>query len=371
MIGLNTINRYILKELFAPFLVSLLFLTFVFLMTRIPEVTNMVMNYNANLISVCLLILYTVPKFMEFTIPMSVMIAVLLTFMKMAGDNEILAVKSSGISLYRLMPPVLIFCIIGMALTLWMTLYGSAWGRYATKIKSQEIIQASPDIALQERQFFLDIEDIMIYINEVNIKSRQLRDVIIEDRRTTDMVSISTAPTGHLISNPDSLRYTLRLYNGGINQVDLANGSVNHIRFEHYDIQIDLAAMMNDERDMRKGIKEQNMIELIQYLDTQRDTLPKKWLYEAQMKIHENIAIPVACICLGILAFATGIRSVTNRRSAGFGLGVGFFLIYYMMMATGWAAGETGRLPAAVAMWGPNLIMGTIGIVLLKRNAMR
>ena len=259
---LNVINRYILKELLWPFLISLLFLTFVFLMTRIPEITNMVMNYNAGLLSVCLLILYTIPKFLEFTIPMSVMVSVLLTFMKMTGDNEILAMRSSGISLYKLLPPVLIFCAAGLVLTLLITFYADAWGRYAAKVKTLEIVHTSPDVALQERQFYLDIEGIMIYVNEVNIKTKMLTDVFIEDRRTKNMVSISSAPKGHLIAAEGKPLYTLRLYNGSINQVDINNNSVNHIQFDQYDIQINLDTVMEKTEQMRKEIKEQSIQEL-------------------------------------------------------------------------------------------------------------
>ncbi|MCK5837459.1 MAG: LptF/LptG family permease, partial [Desulfobacula sp.] len=55
---INIINRYILKEFLSPFAISLFFLTFVFLMTRIPEITNMVVNYNADISSVALMVVY-------------------------------------------------------------------------------------------------------------------------------------------------------------------------------------------------------------------------------------------------------------------------------------------------------------------------
>lgn len=365
----SVIHRHVLKELIAPFLISLLFLTFVFLMTRIPEITNMVMNSNAGLISICLLVIYTIPKFLEFTIPMSVMIAVLLAFMKMNGDNEILALRSSGISLYRLLPPVLIFCTAGLFLTLLITFYAESWGRYAARIKTREIIHASPDIALQERQFYLDIEGIMIYVNEVDIKSKTLKDIFIEDRRSGNMISISSAPRGLLIAAENRLIYTLRLYNGSINQVDSKNGSVNHVRFDHYDILINLETAFRKPDRIGKEIKEQSIRELAAFITRQRDSLPENVLQEALMQYHEKIAVPFACISLGLLAFGTGIRPVSRKRSAGLGMGVLFFLAYYLLLAVGWAAGETGKISAAAAMWIPNLIMAAAGIIMLRHHA--
>ncbi len=102
------INRYVFKEFFPPFAISLFFLTFVFLMTRIPEIMNLLVNYNADLGAVVMMIVFTLPRFLEFTIPMSVMVAILLTFIRMSVENEMTAMKGAGLSLYRLLPPVLV-----------------------------------------------------------------------------------------------------------------------------------------------------------------------------------------------------------------------------------------------------------------------
>mgnify|MGYP006309261695 CR=1 FL=1 len=123
MRAFTLINRYVFKEFFPPFAISLCFLTFVFLMTRIPEIMNLVVNYNAALGAVVMMIVYTLPRFLEFTIPMSVMVAVLLTFMRMSVENEMTAMKGAGLSLYRLLPPVLMFCVLGTLLTLFITLF--------------------------------------------------------------------------------------------------------------------------------------------------------------------------------------------------------------------------------------------------------
>ncbi len=129
------INRYVFKEFFPPFAISLFFLTFVFLMTRIPEIMNLLVNYNADLGAVVMMIVFTLPRFLEFTIPMSVMVAILLTFIRMSVENEMTAMKGAGLSLYRLLPPVLVFCVLGTGLTLFVTLFAVPWGKLSIKEK--------------------------------------------------------------------------------------------------------------------------------------------------------------------------------------------------------------------------------------------
>ncbi|MCD4744614.1 MAG: LptF/LptG family permease, partial [Desulfobacteraceae bacterium] len=134
----TTISRYIFKELLSPFIVSLLFLSCIFLMTKIPEFTNMIVNHNAGIASLFFLLLYSFPLFLEFSLPMSVMISVLLTFMHMAGDNEIIALKGGGVSLYRLLPPVLLFCTLVTCFALLVSIIGVPWRKRAVESKSME-----------------------------------------------------------------------------------------------------------------------------------------------------------------------------------------------------------------------------------------
>jgi len=363
----NIINWYIFKELLSPFAISLFFLTFVFLMTRIPEITNMVVNYNASLFAVLLMIVYTLPRFLEFTIPMSIMISILLTFMRMAGENEIVALKGAGVSLYRLLPPILIFCFLGMLITSWVTIFGVSWGKLSIKKKSIELAKSSIDAALQERQFNSEIEDVMIYVAHVDMKTKALKDVFIEDRRTKGVVSISLAPSGKLMQLEAQDFYTIRLYNGRINQVDIDEKSVSNIEFGEYDINIDLGVINNTDKEIGKELDERDVVDLVRFIQSGKAS--KSDLSAALMEFHEKFSIPFACLTLGLLAFPLGVQSASLRRSSGFSMGIFFFLMYYFLLATGWSAGETGHFPPVIGMWLPNMIMGGVGIFFLVRNA--
>ncbi|MBT3176578.1 MAG: LPS export ABC transporter permease LptF [Desulfobacula sp.] len=367
MKSFNIINRYILRELVYPFSISLFFLTFVFLMTRIPEITNIVVNYNADILSIALMIVYTLPRFLEFTIPMSVMISILLTFMRMSQENEIVALKGAGVSLYKLLPPVLIFCFLGVFLTMVITVFGVSWGKLSIKKKSIEIARSSIDAALQERQFNSKLEDVMIYVSQVDMKTKELKDIFIENRRTKGIISVSIAPSGRLIRLNDEQVYTIRLYNGIINQVDIEEGSVTSIQFENYDINIDLNRMNKNTGEISKDFDERSLADLVRVIRS--GIKDKARLNEALMEFHEKFAIPFACLSLGLLAFPLGIQSASFRHSSGFGFGICFFLLYYFLLTIGWSAGETGDYPAFLGMWLPDVIMGGVGIYFLVRNA--
>jgi lipopolysaccharide export system permease protein len=70
-----------------------------------------------------------------------------------------------------------------------------------------------------------------------------------------------------------------------------------------------------------------------------------------------------------LLAVPLGIRSKSSKKSFGIGLGIVFFLIYYLLLSTGWVFGEAGTYPPLIGMWVPNIVMGGIGLILIVNAA--
>ncbi|HSQ86349.1 MAG TPA: LptF/LptG family permease, partial [Desulfobacterales bacterium] len=235
----SIINRYLLKEMMLPFVINLVFFTFVFLMTKILDITNLIVNYKMSLVSVLLLLFYSLPFFLSFVIPMSVMMAVLLTFIRLSNDKEIVALKAGGVSVYGLIPAVLVFCAMGMVLSCFITIYGIPWGTVSMKELTYQIAASHVDAGLKERTFNDSFKDVMLYINKIDLKNKILRDVFIEDKRSQNIISTVMAPKGRMFAEPDKLIFHLKLYQGTINQVNLENKSAHSINFDSYDVNLD------------------------------------------------------------------------------------------------------------------------------------
>jgi len=228
----SIIYRYLFKEMIPPFVINIIFFTFVFLMAEMLKITNMVINYRVDLFTVLMLFVYSTPYFLTFIIPMSIMIAVLLTFLRLSGDNEIVALKTGGMSIYGLLPPVGLFCLIGCLLTFFMTAYGMPWGKLSVKELTYRVVSSNLEVGLKDRTFNDSFKDVMLYVNKINPKNKELKDIFIEDKRTQNIVSTVVAPKGKLFSEPHKHIYNLLLYNGVIFQVDLKNRLANSIDFE-------------------------------------------------------------------------------------------------------------------------------------------
>ncbi len=363
----SIVNRYIFKEMIPPFAINLVFLTFVFLMTKILDITNMIVNYQISLWKIILMLIYSMPFFLEFVIPMSIMMATLLTFLRLSSDNEIVALKASGVSIYRLLTPVFLFCLLGWLLTSFMALYGLPWGRLSLKEMSYNIASSNVSIGLKERTFNDAFKGVMLYVNKIDLKNKALVNVFIEDQRTQNVVSTVVAPKGKLLSDPKNLTFHLRLYNGTINQVNLEDRTAHTINFDSYDISMDLKRIIAAARKGPKDEEEMSLTELRQAISSA--TKKDDQYYLTLMEFHKKFSIPFSCFVLGLLGVPLGAQARSARRSYGVGLGLIFFLLYYLLLSSGWVFGEAGVYPPLIGMWMPNIVMGGIGFYLLVRVA--
>jgi lipopolysaccharide export system permease protein len=340
-------------------------------MKAILEVANFVVNYGVGMGTIVLFLIYSTPYFLQFIMPMSVMIAVLLTFLKMSSENEIIALKAGGVSVYKLVPPVFLFCLLGCLLTGFMTVYGLPWGKMSLKKLTHQVASSNMDIGLKERTFNNYFKDVILYVNKIDMQTRDLEDVFIEDQRSKEVVSTVVASKGRLYSETDRFVFHLRLYDGIINQVELASKSLHTITFDTYDITLDLTRSVSTPatvEQMSKSKGEMTLGELIGVLK-ERETLNDARYNRILLKVHEKFSLPFACFALGLLSIPMGLQSKSGKQSLGIVLSLFIFLFYYLMLLIGWSLGELGIVPAAVCMWMPNVFMSVFGVYLLIKTA--
>jgi len=351
-----------------PFFINLAFFSFIFLMKQILDITDMIVNHNVGLGAVILLLIYTMPYFLQYIIPMSVMMAVLMSLLQMSGDNEIIALKASGVSIYRLLPPVLIFSMMGTLAAGFMTVYGEPHGTLRFKKLLYDVATANLNVSLKERTFNDSFDKVMLYVNKIDPHTGELLNVFIEDRRKKGVSNTVIARRGRIVGDPETMVYHMRLFDGTINQMDIADGTSHIVQFDTYDIRLDLKAAVGSADVAKKSSKEMTPHELVEYIRKVKNK-NKEQYYGALLRLHKKFSIPFACMAMGLLAFPLGIQAKHSKRAFGIGLGLFFFLLYYMLLSIGTAFGENGSYPPAIGMWMPNVLLGGTGIFLLVRSA--
>lgn len=332
-------------------------------MTQLLQLTNLIVNHQLGIMLVVRLIVYSMPFFLQFIIPMSVMMAILLTLMRMSSDNEILAIKAAGISITRLLPPIFSFGSICCLVTAFIAIWALPQGRLAARKLIYQVASSNINAAIKPRVFIDSFDNVILYINHVEPGSGVLKDIFIEDRRRPEVVTTVVAPRGVLVCDTSRGSILLRLFNGQIHQVDIGQRMANAVSFRTYDVRLDFRHHLQDPSLGPKDEEEMSLAELREYLhNTSRHDAQ---YYLTLMEWHKKFSLPLACLALAVMATALGIQSRRTKRSHGIGLGLGFFLLYYLMLSAGWVFGEAGLYPPLIGMWLPNVVTAGLGLFLL------
>jgi lipopolysaccharide export system permease protein len=362
------INRYILKEIAFPFGMILFALTFVLLMGKILQIMDLMINKGIGFSHVARLMLYLIPSFLMFTIPISLLIAILIGLGRLSGDNEWTVLRMSGLSLYQLSAPVACFALAAFAMTLSTTLFLVPFGNLASKQLLFDMARQKASIGIREKVFIDDFQGILLYTERVPPHGDYLEGVLISDSRISREPSTIIARRAYLISNPDTMVMTLRLEDGTTHTVD---ASLNHYRkmdFRFYDVRLDLTP--NLAGNNKPGLKSSTEMSLLEMTDIlKKQSLNGEALRELAIELNKKLTIPLSCLVFALIGTPLGIRAHRSVRSRGFTIGLGLVLIYYLFRLIGEALVETGRLSPVIGTWTPNVIFAVAGLLLFITTA--
>lgn len=363
----RTINRYILREISIPFGLGLAVFTFVLLIARILKLVEMVVNRGVPLLEVLKLFSYILPGFLEVTVPMALLLAVLIAFGRLSSDSEIVALKTSGVSLYQLARPVAGFAIGIYIVALTISLYARPWGNSLLRDELYEVAKLRASAGIKEKVFTDDFSGLVIYVDHIDPPGTMLRGILISDSRDSAQRNTVFAQIGILVPNEPLHLLTLRLVGGSIHAFYPKDRSYHRTDFSVYDISLDLNTALAHLRPREKDPSEMTIPELRMAIAAKRSAADPA--LSEQVELQRKFSIPFACLAFAAIGIPLGIRPSRSVRSRGFTLSLVLIFVYYLLLTLGESLGERGVLPAGIAMWLPNLLLTALAIVFFLRAA--
>ncbi len=345
-------HRYILREILAPFALGLAIFTFILLMGRLLRLVELVLNKGVPLTDIIKLFIFLLPSFLVLTLPLAFLLGVLLGFGRLSTDSEIIALKSSGISLYDMFKPVLALSLLVSLTTGVLSVWAHPHGKRAFKEQVFHIAHNRATIGIEPRVFNDEFDGLVLYANDVEDKSGLLKGLFISDQRLEQQPSIIIADLGRAIPDPDKFTLSLRLRDGTIHrQLGRKNDEAYQIiDFDSYDVQLDLGSQLRDISERRVKESELSFNELQSLIEESEGTQRNAYLVEH----HQRLALAPAATLFALIGIPLGIQSRRSGRGGGFALALTVFLAYYLLFSFAQALGAEGIMPPWLAMWLPN-----------------
>ncbi len=365
------LDRYIVREMIAPTLLGLLVFTFVLLIDQIPRLLAILVARSADLKTILQVFLNLLPSIFAVTIPMAFLLGVLLAFGRLASESEIVAIRAVGVSPLRLLKPVLFLASVAGVITLYINAIALPASNQAHRELVFSLVVSKARTVVRPRNFTDDLLPgrMMLYVSDIAADTQEWKDLLIHDTRTRGERSLILARDGHLVIDREGRRVRLELGEGSRHTFFTADpAEYRRTAFASMGFELPFAEFF-PKLPLTKGDREMTLPELagrIGQLQSEGKG-PKDWGRFA-VEWHKKFAIPSACIVFGLLGLSLSLGSKKEARSAAFALSIAVIFVYYILIRLGEQAGDTGVMTPFLAMWGANIVMGSIALILLWLN---
>jgi len=348
-----------------PFLLSLGVLSFVMIIVgNLKKIADLVINKGVDIFSVAKIFLLMTPYLVTYALPISLLIAVLMSLGRLSSDNEIIAIRASGVNLFHLVFPLV---TLGLILSMALALFNDRAASYAHYEYRKTLIQMgvkNPTAAFEEGVFINSFQNYVLFIYKVDQKNNRLHNVRIyepqgENRPTRTIV----AKSGEFITIPEKNSVKLKLVDGTSDEPDPNNPTNFYkLNFRTYFMNLNMADAQ------RKGKIEKKEKEMtIKELEEEVVKLKKEGINPAPViiEIHEKLALAFSCLVFVLMGIPLAIITRRREKSINIGIAILIIAIYYPLTIGAESLGMGGNIfNPALIIWLPNMIFGAIGAAL-------
>jgi lipopolysaccharide export system permease protein len=371
--GFSLVDRYIAAEIFLPFLFIVGLVSSLGVAGgTIFDIVRQITEYGL-LISVAIqYILLKMPQFIAYAFPVSVLLATLMGYSRLSSQSELIALRSVGLSIYRIVVPALMFSLAIAGLSFAFNEYIVPTANYqAATILEQALGKEQPTLRA-ENIFYPEYKQ----ISEANGESRKvlkrlfyaeqldgetMKGVTVVDRSQDD-VNIFIISQSAAWNLADS-RWDL--FNGTSYQSNADGSSVTSAGFERLSYQFPKAPLDLGKRD--RDLSEMNIAQSLEYLEVLKLANDEKKIRQLYVRVQQRIAFPFVCVVFCLLGAAIGTRPQQTNRATSFGVAVAIVFIYYVLNFVSMAMGSVGIFSPLIAGWSANLFGFVVGALLLVR----
>lgn len=351
------LTRYVFKEIIVPFLLSLAILTATALLSKVVKLVELAVVFGVGVPFLLRFVASVIPAFLIYTIPISFLVAVLAAFTRLSSDNEVTAIKASGMSLFTLMKPVMAVAAAVTACALFVTLYAYPWGNMNLKRLVFDASKKALVSGIEEKTFYNRFKGLTLYVDHVTPDTGEMDGIFIAEESKGGEPNTFFAKRGVLAAPENGSSVYLKLYDGTAHRENTEKGYYNVVAFSTYMLELDTGSQESirssrTNRELYTGELAAKAAEL-----RARGEDPAGVVID----MHKRFVLPFSVFVFAFLGLPLGIQKVRSTRFAGFTVAIGVVLFYYVTSTALEALGENSTINPVLAVWGSTIIFSIIG----------
>ena len=402
---MTVLTRYLLRAHLGPFLFAFMALTGVILINTLARQLAQLAGKGLPLDVVMQFFVLSLPSNIALTLPMAVLVSVLYTFSQLSADNEIMALKASGVDLRRLMLPLIVLASLITVGMVWFNDRVLPESNHEWRELMVDIGRKSPLFTLREQTInSIRTGDGMsryyLRAGRISPNSNRMQDVTIYDISNPRVGRTIYADSGRMAFNQSRTDLYLTLYSGHVREVNL-NEPETFQRVGFGQQVMKMEGVGNElERQTSsdfRGDREMSIAMMDGRIDTLRTELGnvaetiaatppsagtvrsvaerrnalRRQIREMQVEIQKKLSIAAATLVFVLLGAPLALRFPQGGVGMVIAISLGVFALYYVGLIGGESLADRGYVSPIAAMWASNVvfaIVGLIGLVFMGRE---
>ena len=318
---LRTLDRYVLREVIPPFLISLVVFTFVLEIPPIIQQGEQLIAKGASWGIVSRILLTLLPQALGITIPIALLMGILIALGRLSGDRETVALGACGVSLARLLRPIGLLAVAALAATLYVMIVAVPAENQAFRELTFRILSTRAESEVKPRVFFDDFPNLVLYVRDVTA-GVGWTDVMVADTSAPARGSEAhLAQRGRMVIDTERRTVDMVLEDGAMHSVNLQQPDQYRVtEFRQTIVSLNPDAVIPRQGPL-KGDREMTIAELRERIvDLQREGVSP---HNQIIAIQQKFSIPVACLVFALIALGLGVTNRRDGKLASFVLGIG------------------------------------------------
>ncbi len=394
---MRLIDRYLGRELLTSALFAVCTLSLVLVLGQIfKKLFEFVVDHNVPATFIITFIAYFLPLSLIFSIPWGFLTAVLLVFGRLSAGNELTALRTAGLSIWRISRPILVLAVVFSGVCLWINLYVAPRAQQNLKDAFFQVATNNPAAAFSGDQVITDFPNKKIYVGSK--EGNKLQNVHVFDLNPDNKPkSVVFARTGSLETDLANKQIIMRLEGSRYEQRDSAQPNDltkihDGITMGDFVFPISLEELYAKKQGRRK-------VESFTYDELKNDLTQKRNQLKADKnrqkdvpdditlkktvrgdvssvtaaftELNKRFSYSLACFTFALIGIPLGITAHRQETSAGFGLSLVVAFTYFLIIIVVNTLRDRANVHPELLIWMPNVIFLILGGVLFYRLSRR
>nr|WP_298684746.1 LPS export ABC transporter permease LptF [uncultured Dongia sp.] len=351
------IDLYILKRVALPLLATVGVAMAALLLERLIRLLDLFANRGGPMNIVIKMLANLVPHYLGIAVPAALFVGVLYASMRLSSDSELDAMRASGLSLRRLMAPILALSVVLVIVSGYLIGFLQPYTRFGYRALVHLVVETAWDSAIERGAFFTGFGGKTILIGDISEGGRKLSQIFVKEVDENGQDLVITAETGQLDRGRD-LTLILTLYNGVRTEVTPGTDQAEAVEFTELKLPME---SVTPEPFRNRGERESEL-DFVELIQAYFNTPPTLHIEDIKAELNSRLVRTVSIIFLPLLAMPIGVSSRRTSKGLRLLVGILFLVAYFQILQFGRDAVGSAILGPLVALWLPFAIFGSVSL---------